>query len=216
MTAGTLSLQSSPNLYWGIDQTGYDQWASGSGSALSGCAVSGTATHCTGGTAPVLEVLDATGAASGWAVSEYLSANTLPTGYAFAFNGAGSATYGYSQASPIGTNPFAGTTPANVCDYASTCTVAVAATTCSHSGLGFTTCPTYPVTIAGSSATTQVDLYSAAVSSGLGAICFGTGTATAVGCTGTTSSAFYDLGIRGSTAAGSYSATINMAVTSGP
>jgi hypothetical protein len=216
VTAGTLTLESSPNLYWGIVQSGYDQWASASGSSLSGCAASGTVTHCTGGTAPQLEVIDGTGTASGWAVSEYLSSNTLPAGYVLAFNGSGSATYGYSQAAPIAADPFTGTTPANVCDYASTCSVATAATTCAHSGLGFTTCPTYPVTMGGSSATAQVDLYSAAASSGLGAICFATGTATAVNCTGTTPSAFYNLGIKGSTGAGTTSATINVAINSGP
>jgi len=216
VTAGTLSLESSPNLYWGLVQTGYDQWASASGATLSGCTAVGSLTHCTGGAAPTLEVLDATGTGSGWAISEYLSSNTLPSGYVLHFDGVGSSTYGYSQDSPIGTDPFSSSTPTNVCDYASSCTVATAATTCSHSALGFTTCPTYPVTVAGTSATAQVDLYSAAASSGLGAICFGSGTATAVGCTGTTPTAFYNLGIKGSAAAGTTSVTINMAVNSGP
>src|SRR6266516_595315 len=80
VTAGTLTLESSPNLYWSFDSTGYDQWASGSGSALSSCSASGAVTHCSGGTSPLLIVLDGTGSSSGWAVSEYLSANTLPTG----------------------------------------------------------------------------------------------------------------------------------------
>ncbi len=216
VTAGTLSLESSPNLYWALVSTGYDQWASASGAALTACAASGVLTHCSSGAAPVLEVLDGTGSGSGWAVSEYLTANTLPAGYALHFNGAGSATYGYSQVSPTTTDPFAGTTPANVCDYASHCTVATAASTCSHSGLGFTSCPTYPVTMGGTSGTTQVDLYSAAAASGLGAICFATGAATATGCTGATPVAFYNLGIPGSAAAGTSSVTINMAVNSGP
>ena len=98
VTAGTLSLESSPNLYWALDASGYDQWASGSSATLSGCAISGTATHCSGGVSPTVStrVLDATGSAAGWAVSEYLSANTLPSGYALHFDGAGSSTYGYS------------------------------------------------------------------------------------------------------------------------
>jgi hypothetical protein len=216
VTGGTLSIESSPNLYWTFVSSGYDQWESASGTALTSCAASGDVTHCTGGSAPVLEVLDGTGSAAGWAVSEYLTSNTLPTGYALRFNGAGGTTYGYSQVSPVATNPFAGTTPANVCDYASSCTTATAAASCSHSTLGFTTCPAYAVTMAGTSATTQVDLYSATAATGLGAICFASGIATGTGCSGTTPSAFYDLGIKGSTAAGTTSVTINMAVNSGP
>jgi len=216
LTAGTLTLESSPNLYWGIVSTAYDQWASASGATLSGCTAVGSLTHCTGGAAPTLEVVDATGSGSGWALSEYLSANTLPSGYSLRFNGAGSTTFGYSTVSPIATNPFAATTPGNVCDYASSCTVATAATTCSHSALGFTTCPTYPVTMGGTSATAQVDLYSAAASSGVGAICFASGTATAIGCTGAIPTDFYNLGIKGSTGAGTTAVTINMAVNSGP
>ncbi|HTW08948.1 MAG TPA: hypothetical protein VME46_15645 [Acidimicrobiales bacterium] len=216
VSAGTLSVESSPNLYWDFVITGYDQWASGSATALTSCAASGAVTHCSSGAAPTLEVLDGTGSTSGWAVSEYLSSNTLPSGSVLHFNGAGSAAYGYSQVSPITTDPFAGTTPGNVCDYGSSCTAATPATTCSHTPLGFTTCPTYPVTIGGSSATTQVDLYSAASGSGAGAICFATGTATATGCTGATPSAFYNLGVKGNTAIGSYAVTINLAVNSGP
>jgi hypothetical protein len=216
VTAGTLTLESSPTLYWNLVSTGYDQWASGSASALSSCTASGSVTHCSGGTSPVLLVLDGTGSSSGWAVSEYLSANTLPTGAVLHFNGAGSSTMGWSQASPIGTDPFAGTTPTVVCDYASTCTPATAAATCSHAGLGFSSCPSYAVTMGGSGATAQVDLYSAAANTGMGAQCFGSGTATATGCTGTTATGFFNLGIKGSTPAGSTSATVNMAVNSGP
>src|SRR4030081_3099239 len=40
-TAGTLTLESSPNLYWNVVGTGYDQWGSGSSTALGGCAASG-------------------------------------------------------------------------------------------------------------------------------------------------------------------------------
>jgi hypothetical protein len=216
VTAGTLTLESSPNLYWNLVNTGYDQWASGSGSALSSCSASGAVTHCSGGTSPQLLVLDGTGSSSGWAVSEYLSANTLPSGAVLHFNGGGSSTMGWSQASPVGTDPFATSTPTVVCDYASTCTTASAASTCSHAGLGFSTCPSYAVTMGGTSAANQVDLYSAAANSGMGANCFASGTATATGCTGTTGTGFFNLGIRGNTPAGSSSATINMAVNSGP
>lgn len=216
VTAGTLTLEASPNLYWGMVQTGYDQWASGSASALSGCAASGAVTTCSGGTKPVLLVLDATGAGSGWAVSEYLSANTLPSGYVLRFNGAGSATIGNSTASPIATDPFAGTTPSNICDFGSGCTVATAASTCSHAPLGFSSCPTYAATLGGTNATTQVDLYSAAANTGLGAVCFGSGAATGTGCAGATPTDFFNLGIKGNAAAGSTAATINMAVNSGP
>jgi len=216
VTAGTLALESSPSLYWDFVSTGYDQWASASGASLTSCAVSGTATHCSSGAAPTLEVLDATGSSAGWAVSEYLTANTLPAGYVLHFNGAGSATYGFSQVSPISTDPFAGATPANVCDFASTCTAATPASTCSHAPLGFSTCPTYPVTLGGTSATTQVDLYSAAAASGMGAICFATGSATGTGCTGATPDAFYNLGVKGNSPAATTSATINMAANSGP
>jgi len=216
VTAGTLSLEASPSLYWAVVTTGYDQWSSGSSAALTSCAAVGSLTHCSSGAAPVVQVLDATGAGSGWAISEYLSANTMPTGYVLKFNGAGGATYGYTQVSPIATDPFSGTTPGNVCDYSSSCTAATAASSCSHAGLGFSTCPSYAVTLGGTNATTQVDLYSATAATGLGAVCFGSGTASATGCTGTTSSAFFNLGVRGSTAVGTYAATINMAVTSGP
>jgi hypothetical protein len=216
VTGGTLTLESSPNLYWSLVGTGYDQWASASATALTGCTASGSSTHCSGGTQPYVIVLDGTGSSSGWAVSEYLSANTLPTGAVLKFNGAGSSTIGWSQASPIGTDPFTPTTPAVVCDYASSCTPASAASTCSHAGLGFSTCPSYAVTLGGTGAASQVDLYSAAASSGLGANCFGSGTATAVGCTGTTSTGFFNLGLPGGSPVGSTSATINMAVNSGP
>jgi hypothetical protein len=216
VTAGTLSLESSPSLYWALVGTGYDQWASASGASLTACSAVGSLTHCSSGAAPVLEVLDATGSGSGWAVSEYLSSNTLPAGTVIHFNGAGSATYGYSQVSPIATDPFAGTTPANICDYASSCTAATAASTCSHAGLGFAVCPSYPVVMGGADATHQVDLYSANAATGLGAVCFASGTASGTGCTGSTPSAFFNLGVKSSAAAGATSVTINMAVTSGP
>jgi hypothetical protein len=216
VTAGTLALETSPSLYWSFVGTSYDQWASGSATALTGCTASGASTHCSGGTSPVLMVLDATGSSPGWAVSEYLSANTLPSGTVLHFNGAGSSTMGWSQASPVGTDPFAATTPAMICDYASTCTSATAATTCSHAGLGFSSCPSYAVTMGGSGAANQVDLFSANAGTGMGANCFASGTATAMGCTSATPTAFLNMGVKGNATAGSSSATINMAVNSGP
>jgi hypothetical protein len=221
VTAGTLGLETSSNLYWAFSDMGYDQHASGSATTLSSCTGGSSGTTCTGGTLPKLLVLDGTGAGSGWALSAYVtSGSSLPTGSVLTFNGAGSGTVGASTASPVATSPFVGTVPATTCDYGSTCTTATAATaSCTHSPLGFTTCPSYGVTVplAGGSATAQTDLYSAAASSGLGAVCFGTGTATAAGCTGVTPSTFFNLGVKGNTPVGSYTgAVINLTVTSGP
>src|SRR3954452_6509957 len=216
VTAGTLTVEAPQNLYWSFVGTGYDQWASGSAGALSGCTASGAVTTCSGGTAPKLVVLDASGTSSGWAVSAYLTSNTLPTGSALSFNGSGSGTIGNSQAAPIASSPFSGATPATVCDYASTCTPASAAASCAHSLLGFTTCPSYAMAFGGADSSHQVDLYSAAANSGLGAVCFASGTATATGCTGTTSSSFFNMGIKGNTAASTTGATINVVVSSGP
>lgn len=216
VTAGTLTMLASPNLYWNFVGTGYDQWSSGSATALSGCVASGTGTACSGGTAPKLMVLDATGSGSGWAVSEYLSSNTLPSGSVLRFNGVGSASVGNSQAASISADPFSATTPGTVCDSGSTCTAAVAASSCAHVGIGFSTCPAYPVTLGGADSTHQVDLFSAAAASGSGAVCFASGSASGTGCAGTTSSAFFNLGIKGVTSPATTGATINLAVNSGP
>jgi hypothetical protein len=216
VTAGTLTLESSPSLYSSVVGTGYDQWASASGSVLTACSASGATTTCSGGTKPSLLVLDATGAGSGWALSEYLSANTLPASSVLKFNGAGSATIGNSTASAVATDPFAATTPANVCDFGSGCTVATAAVACSHAPLGFSTCPSYAVTMGGTTAATQVDLYSAASASGLGAVCFASGVATAAACVSAIPTDFYNLGVKGNSPAASSAATMSMAVTSGP
>jgi len=183
---------------------------------LSSCAVSGTGTTCSGGTAPKLLVLDATGSASGWAVSEYLSGNTLPAGTVLHFNGAGSATIGNAQSSSVSSDPFSGTTPGTVCDSGSTCTTATAASSCAHVGIGFATCPSYAVTMGGADATHQVDLYSATAGTGAGAVCFGSGSASSTGCSGTTSTGFYNLGIKGTASPATTGATINLAVNSGP
>jgi len=218
VTGGTLTLESSPNLYWDYVLNGFDQWASASSAGLTSCAATATGTTCGSGTAPRLEVIDATGSGSGWALSEYVTTTDLPAGSVLHFGGSGSATVGNSQDNPISTDPFAATTPGTVCDYGSTCTVATAASTCSHAALGFSSCPGYPVNVAsGTSNTAQADLYSAAASTGLGAICFGSGPATAQGCTGTVADDFYNLGIRANTSANSYGTTvINLTVSSGP
>lgn len=215
VSAGTLNLEASPNLYWDFVGTGYDQWASGSATSLSSCAASGATTTCGGGTKPVLLALDAAGSGQGWAISEYLT-GSLPTGAVLHFNGAGSATVGNSSASPIATDPFSSTTPSNICDYGSGCTVATVAGTCSHIGIGFTTCPSYAVTVGGADATHQVDLYSAASGTGQGAVCFASGAATGTGCAGATPTDFYNLGVKGNTPAATSTPTINMAITSGP
>ena len=219
LTAGTLTVEASPNLYWNLVGNGYDQWASGSATALTSCSATGTGTTCSSGSSPKMIVLDATGSGSGWALSEYLSSSDIPANSKLHFNGAGSATMGNSTDSPIGTDPFAATTPIGICDYGSTCTAPTAAAACSHAGLGFSTCPTYPddLGIATGNATTQVDLYSAAASSGMGAVCFATGTASSSPCGGATQDAFWNLGVSANATAGSYATTvINLAVTSGP
>ncbi len=217
LNAGTLSLESSAALYWQLTLNGYDQWGSASASALSCSGVSSSGTTCSGGSAPALEVVDASGAGAGWAVSEYLASGSLPTGSVLSFDGNGSATIGDSQVSSIGTDPFASAAPTTKCDANSTCTVASAATTCSHSALGFTVCPTYPVNLAaGTSATTQADMYSAASSSGIGAICLGSGTATTVHCGGLTPDDYYNLGVPAGDTAGSTAGTMYLTVSSGP
>jgi len=163
-------------------------------------------------------VLDATGSGSGWALSAYLSGNDLPTGSVFHFNGTGSATFGNSQNAAISADPFAGTTPGAVCDFASGCTVATPASTCSHPAIGFSSCPTYPVNVAtGTGATTQVDLYSAAAGTGKGAVCLASGTATGTGCAGSTTADDFNIGIPSGTAIGTYNTTtITVTASSGP
>ena len=61
------------------------------------------------------------------------------------------------------------------------------------------------------------DMYSANAATGIGALCFASGTATSLACGGTTPKDFYNLGIKGNTTAGTYATTvINVAVNSGP
>ena len=103
VTGGTLTLESSPNLYWDYVLNGFDQWASASSASLTSCTATATGTTCSSGAAPRLEVIDATGSGSGWALSEYLTTNDLPFGYLLHFGGAGSATVGNSQNNPIST-----------------------------------------------------------------------------------------------------------------
>ncbi|HTX00494.1 MAG TPA: hypothetical protein VMD59_17070 [Acidimicrobiales bacterium] len=217
VTGGTLGLRSSPTLYFDVDLDGYDQWASGSASPLSGCTGSGSGTTCSGGSAPALEVIDATGSGSGWAISAYLSSSDLPSRSALDFDGAG-ASAGTSVNDPLSVSPFGAAAPAMACDHGSDCTLPIAATSCSHSSLGITACPSYPVNLgAGSGATSQVDLYSATSGSGMGAICFASGTATSPGCGGTSGADFYDLAVPADAAAGALASTlITLTISSGP
>ena len=217
ITTGTLALESSPSLYWDVVLGGYDQWASASATTLTSCTNGSGATTCSGGTAPKLLAIDGTGSGQGWGISEYLSTSDLPSGTKLVFNGTGSATIGDSQVSPVSTDPFAATAPTNVCDYGSSCAPATVATSCT-ARLGYTSCPTYPVDMtAGTNATAQVDLYSASSSSGMGAVCFGSGTATAIGCTGITPSDFYNLGVPSNASQGTFTTTVvNLTITSGP
>jgi len=218
ITAGTLAVESPGTLYWSFVLNGYDQWASGSATALSGCSAGSSGTTCSGGSSPELEILDDTGAGAGWALSEYLTSSDLPTGAVFHFDGAGSATTGVSQSNPIGTDPFSATTPGAVCDNGSTCTLPTAAASCSHAGLGFTSCPTYPVDLtSGTASNAQADLYSAQAGTGKGAICFGSGSSSAVGCSGVSFDDDYNLGIPASTSASTYATTvINLTISAGP
>ncbi|HTX00802.1 MAG TPA: hypothetical protein VMD59_18620, partial [Acidimicrobiales bacterium] len=119
---GTLAVEASPQLYWDVVLNGYDQWEGASASTLSGCSAGTTGTSCAGGSAPVLEVTDATGSGSGWAVSAYLSGSDLPAGAALDFGGAGSPTPGSSLDDPLSSYPYAPSAPSTVCDHGSACT----------------------------------------------------------------------------------------------
>jgi hypothetical protein len=162
-------------------------------------------------------VIDASGSGDGWALSEYLSSSDLPAGSLVDFDGAGS-TPGTSVAARLSSFPFSATTPATVCDYGSHCTPASTSSSCTHQSLGFTACASYPVSLAGgTAATAQVDLYSAAAGSGMGAVCLASGSASAIGCSGTTPDADLDLGLPANARTGAYGTTvINVTVSSGP
>ena len=214
---GTLTLAASPNLYWGVVQNGYDQWASASATPLSGCTAGGSGTTCSGGSPPMLEVLDTTGSGSGWALTAYRTDGAVPTGSRLNFDGAGSTTPGTSVLSSVATFPFANTAPATTCDFGSGCVVATPAGSCAHPALGVTTCPSYPVNVlSGTSSTTQVDLYSAAAGSGKGDVCLASGTATGPSCTGTTPTGLLDLGVPANAPAGTKVAIFTLTVSSGP
>jgi hypothetical protein len=217
VTAGTLSLDASPQLDWDVDLDGYEQWQPGSASALSACTSTGSGTSCSGATSPELEVLDATGSGSGWALSGYVSSSDLPGGSVLDFDG-GAVTAGSSLNDPISAIPFAALAPSTTCDLGSTCTPASSASTCSHAALGVTSCPSYPVNLgAAGGASTQADLYSAAAGSGKGAVCFASGAATGRGCAGTATALSYDLGLPANAASGSFSTTvITLTVSAGP
>jgi hypothetical protein len=213
---GTLSLAAPPELYWAIDLDGYDQWASASASPLSGCAPGsgGIATSCAGGSEPVLEVADDTGSGDGWAIEGcFAGASGLPAGSVLDFDGSGSAV-GSSTNSPLASFPFAAATPGTVCDDGSNCALANPPSSCSHGGSGPGSCPADPVQLAGSA---QVELYAAAAGAGEGDLCLATGAATAPGCTGTSPSACFDLGLPASARGDSYAtATVTLTLASGP
>ena len=204
VTAGTLTLVASPSLYWDQVLSGYDQWASGSSATLTGCSVqtSGT-TSCSSGAAPMLLAIDATGSGSGWNVNAYPSGSTLPASSKLSFDGAGSSTYGDTTVSAVGVDPFASTAPGTECDAASSCTNASTPTS-------------FPVDFTSATSGTPAKLYSAAASSGGGAVCFGTGSVSGHDCAGTTNTAFVNLGVPASATAGADSVTINLAISSGP
>jgi hypothetical protein len=215
---GSFAVEASPSLYWDFALDGYDQWASASASALSGCTGDGDGTVCSAGTQPVLEVLDTTGAHAGWSLSAYVTGGSLPAGSVLDFDGAGSAALGTSAQAALEAFPYPSAVPTTICDANSGCLPALPAASCSHPAVGITSCPADPVDVLdGASAGAQVDLYSAAAGSGSASICFATGTATAAGCLGAVPDAFFDLGLPASAASGSHSATtIVLTVSSGP
>jgi len=214
---GTLTLAAPPTLYWGFALNGYDQWASASATPLSGCTAGGSGTTCSGGSAPTLEVLDTTGAGSGWALSAYVAAGTVPAGSLLDFDGSGSATAGASTDSGLSAFPFSASAPATVCEFDAGCVPVTPASSCSHPGLGFSTCPGYPVNVgAGTGPTAQVDLTSAALGTGEGKVCFAAGPPTGASCAGAAPSAFFDLGVPAAAAAGTTVGTLTLTVSSGP
>lgn len=68
----------------------------------------------------------------------------------------------------------------------------------------------------GTSSSNQVDLYSAKASTGIGAVCFASGSLTAIGCTGETPNDFYNLGVKSSYTQARTNMTLNMDINSGP
>ncbi len=214
---GTLGVEAPSQLYWDVVLNGYDQWAAASTSSLSGCSTGATGTQCSGGSAPVLEVLDATGAGDGWALSAYLASDALPPASLLDFGGAGPPT-GSSVDDPLAAYPFSAAAPGTVCDAGSECTVPAPASSCAHGALGITSCPAWPVGLtAGTGPAAQVDLYSAAAASGLGAVCFAAGAASAAGCAGSIPDAAFNLGLPASARSGSSSSTeIVLTVSAGP
>jgi hypothetical protein len=217
VSGGTLALQASPQLYWDVGLDGYDQWESASASALSSCSSSGGGTSCSGGSAPRLEVLDATGSDAGWSLTGYLSTSDLPGGSLLDFDGSGGP-IGSSQNDPLSTPPFAAGAPPTTCDLDSTCSEPSLPASCGHAALGVAGCPSYPVDLVPAiGATSQLDLYSASAGSGMGAVCLASGSATATGCAGTAPGAFYDLGVPADAASGSYATTVlTLTISSGP
>jgi hypothetical protein len=214
----TLGVAAPAELYFDLDLTGYDQWASASESPLGSCGpgAGGEGTACAGGSAPVIEILDDTGSGDGWALSAYLTGSgSWPGGAQLDFDGAGSATTGDSTQASLASLPFSAESIDTVCDYESSCTPPVPASSCGHS---FSSCPSDPVVVSvAGSASQQVDLYSAAAGSGKGDNCLAFGTPSGIDCAGTTPAAYFDLGLPASAPDGSYgSADIVLTISSGP
>lgn len=215
--SGTLSLESSPTLYWALVKTADAQWASASATPLTACnTIQGILTHCHGGTGPTLGVQNTTEAPSGWTLSGYLTANTLPNSATLAFNGTGSSTYGYSQRLQTTTAPFPPATPLSSCGYSRSCTIPTPVSTCSPNRDGCASLPSYPVTLSHTSATSQIDLYETTTNTGAGDICFVTPSPAAPGNTPTSPSAFYNLSLHANTTTQITAFTINLAINSGP
>jgi hypothetical protein len=70
---------------------------------------------------------------------------------------------------------------------------------------------------AGTSAASEVDLYSASAGSGMGAVCLASGGATAAGCAGTSPDADFDLALPANARAGTDATTVvDLTLSSGP
>jgi YVTN family beta-propeller protein len=215
VSPGTLSLAGPSELYWDDVLSGYGQWETASVAALAGCSEAGAATTCNGGALEGLEVVDATGSGDGWALTEYLTSSDLPSGSLLDFAGAAS-TPGDSTVAPLTSFPYSATTVGTVCDLGAACTPASAPTSCSVLS-GFA-CPSYPVQLpTATGPLNQVELFSATPGSGMGAVCLGTGAASAAGCAGITPRGVFVLGLPAyAEAATDASTVINLTVSSGP
>ncbi|HTW97428.1 MAG TPA: PKD domain-containing protein, partial [Acidimicrobiales bacterium] len=217
VSPGTLSLAAPQALYWDDVISGYGQWETASTAALAGCTSLDAATTCDGGQAGGIEVDDATGSGDGWSISEYLATSDLPAGSLLDFTGAASQP-GDSTVASLTTFPYAGMTTGTICDHGAACTPAVPPAWCTSGGLAATACPGYPLrlaTLAGPQE--QVQLFTAAAGSGMGAVCLASGSTSGAGCAGATPRGVFVLGLPAFARAGTDAATvIELTVASGP